>query len=43
MRINLKSIKDEAFVKQMTAESDAVRGEADTVAQEIRRLVEAKL
>jgi len=43
VRINLKSIKDEGFVKKMTAESDAVRSEAETVAGEIRRLVEAKL
>jgi len=43
VRINLKSIKDQTFVQKMTAESDAVRNEAETVAQDIRRLVEARL
>jgi glutamate formiminotransferase/formiminotetrahydrofolate cyclodeaminase len=43
VRINLKSLQDQAFVRDMITESDGLRAEAESVAQEIRRLVEARL
>ena len=43
VRINLKSLADTAFVERLTAESNSLRKEAEAVAQEVRRLVEARL
>jgi glutamate formiminotransferase/formiminotetrahydrofolate cyclodeaminase len=43
VRINLTSVSDAAFVKKLAAESDAISGEAEALAAEIHKLVEAKL
>ena len=43
VRINLTSVSDADFVKKLAAESDAVSGDAETLAAEIHKLVEAKL
>ena len=43
VRINLTSVSDAAFVKKLAAESDAISGDAETLAAEIHKLVEAKL
>jgi glutamate formiminotransferase/formiminotetrahydrofolate cyclodeaminase len=43
VRINLTSIEDESFVKELAGASDSIRAEAETVAEEIKKLVEAKL
>jgi len=39
VRINLKSLQDQAFVQRMIAESDTLRDEAEAVAEEIRQMV----
>jgi glutamate formiminotransferase / formiminotetrahydrofolate cyclodeaminase len=43
VRINLTSIKDQAFVSTLTGEVAVVRKEAAGIAEEIRQMVEAKL
>ncbi|MCD6249044.1 MAG: glutamate formimidoyltransferase [candidate division Zixibacteria bacterium] len=43
VRINLTSISDADFVKKLTTESDAISGDAEALAAEIHKLVEAKL
>jgi glutamate formiminotransferase/formiminotetrahydrofolate cyclodeaminase len=43
VRINLTSITDESFVKELTAASDSIKAEAEGVAAEIKKLVESKL
>ncbi len=43
VRINLTSIDDKDFVKKLAGETDKLRCEAEEVAADIKRLVEAKL
>ncbi len=43
VRINLAGINDKDFVKKLTNEAAAIRKDAETVAAEIKQLVEAKL
>ena len=43
VRINLTSIGDKNFVQRLRAESDSIGSDAQAVAAEIRKLVEAKL
>ena len=43
VRINLTSVSDADFVKKLTVESDTIGGDAEALAAEIHKLVEAKL
>ncbi len=43
VRINLNSLEDQEFVKTTREKADAVRNEAEVMAQEIEKLVEEKL
>lgn len=43
VRINLTSLNDREFVNRLKAESDSVAKEAEEIAAQIRKLVEAKL